>query len=116
MRRPAHLLLLLFLGGDDREAATALTRLVTGLVATRPGLARMCLVTTAIDLVPPPGPGVEVLRDPAGAVHRRYGAERGAIYLVRPDGYIGFRSLTANTAALEAHLTRVYGPAAGSAA
>ena len=29
--------------------------------------------------------------DQRGAAHDRYGADPGAIYLVRPDGYIGFR-------------------------
>ena len=32
------------------------------------------------------------LADPANSLHRRFGAEGACIYLIRPDGYIGFRS------------------------
>ena len=42
--------------------------------------------------------------DAAGAAHRRYGADPGAIYLVRPDGYIGFRGAETDTEALRATL------------
>jgi hypothetical protein len=33
-----------------------------------------------------------VFTDPSGLLTDRYGAMNGAIYLIRPDGYIGFRS------------------------
>ena len=50
------------------------------------------------------------------AAHTRYGAERGAIYLVRPDGYIAFRSTLAGRDALMADLERRFSPDDGSAA
>ena len=42
--------------------------------------------------------------DVKGAAHQRYGAEPGAIYLVRPDGHIGFRGAETDTEALRATL------------
>jgi hypothetical protein len=42
---------------------------------------------------------------------RRAGLERGAIYLVRPDGYIGLADADASAASLEIYLdTRLLGP------
>jgi hypothetical protein len=34
--------------------------------------------------------------DATGQAHARFGAERGAIYLVRPDGYVGFRTVASD--------------------
>src|SRR6478736_6162552 len=34
----------------------------------------------------------EILLDPKGELHHRYGARSACLYVVRPDGYIGFRS------------------------
>jgi 2-polyprenyl-6-methoxyphenol hydroxylase-like FAD-dependent oxidoreductase len=42
--------------------------------------------------------------DATGAAHRRYGADPGAIYLIRPDGHIGFRGAETDTEALRATL------------
>jgi hypothetical protein len=42
--------------------------------------------------------------DERGAAHARYGADPGAIYLVRPDGYIGFRGAETDTEPLRAAL------------
>src|SRR5262249_29382584 len=32
----------------------------------------------------------EILLDPKGELHHRYGARNACLYVVRPDGYIGF--------------------------
>jgi hypothetical protein len=42
--------------------------------------------------------------DRRGAAHARYGAEQGAIYLVRPDGYIAFRGAGTDVETLRATL------------
>jgi len=42
--------------------------------------------------------------DRGGAAHHRYGAEQGAIYLVRPDGYIAFRGAGTDVEVLRATL------------
>ena len=42
--------------------------------------------------------------DENGTAHDRYGADPGAIYLVRPDGYIGFRGAETDTEVLRTML------------
>ena len=51
--------------------------------------------------------GSRVLCDPGGALHRRYGAGSECLYLLRPDGYVGFRSQPATWDVLSAHLERI---------
>lgn len=51
---------------------------------------------------------VPVLLDPAGAVHRRYGARSECLYLVRPDGHVAYRSQPADGDRLMAYLDRIF--------
>jgi 2-polyprenyl-6-methoxyphenol hydroxylase-like FAD-dependent oxidoreductase len=54
---------------------------------------------------PPPGPSdVELLADPALRVHGRLGAVSEAAYVVRPDGYLGFRCEPPEAERLADHL------------
>jgi hypothetical protein len=48
-----------------------------------------------------------VWRDPEGTVHARFGAGSECLYLVRPDGYVGFRSQPAAMEPLVRFLPRV---------
>jgi hypothetical protein len=48
-----------------------------------------------------------VLLDPDGETHRRYGATAEALYLVRPDGYVGLRAQPASEEVLLRYLRRV---------
>jgi hypothetical protein len=49
-----------------------------------------------------------VVLDPEGVAHKRYGAASECLYLIRPDGYVGFRSQPADNAALDAYLSRIF--------
>jgi len=49
-----------------------------------------------------------VVLDASKAMHRRYGAGSECLYLVRPDGYVGFRSQPAAWKPLEEHLASVF--------
>jgi 2-polyprenyl-6-methoxyphenol hydroxylase-like FAD-dependent oxidoreductase len=51
--------------------------------------------------------GRRVLLDPDGETHRRYGATAEALYLVRPDGYVGLRAQPASEEVLVRYLGRV---------
>jgi hypothetical protein len=55
-------------------------------------------------------PAWEAIRydDPDRATHRRYGAKGAALFLIRPDGYIGFRSRPVNSDATRAYLARIF--------
>ena len=50
----------------------------------------------------------EILLDPRGELHHRYGARSACLYVVRPDGYIGFRSQPPDAEALRSYLTRIF--------
>ncbi len=48
-----------------------------------------------------------MIHDPHGAAHRRYGAGSECLFLVRPDGYVGYRSQPALLDPLMEYLGRV---------
>jgi 2-polyprenyl-6-methoxyphenol hydroxylase-like FAD-dependent oxidoreductase len=52
--------------------------------------------------------GVDVLLDPDRDAHHRYGAAAESLYLVRPDGYIAFRSQPAAAQPVLDHLARLF--------
>jgi 2-polyprenyl-6-methoxyphenol hydroxylase-like FAD-dependent oxidoreductase len=61
-------------------------------------------------ITPDPGlrvAGVPVIVDAAGEFRDAYGATAGSGYLVRPDGYLGFRAAPLTAAALQGHLGKV---------
>jgi hypothetical protein len=61
--------------------------------------------SAAIDL------GVPLLRDMESAFVRCYQAKAGMMWLIRPDGYIGLRSVALDRAVLERFLQRKLGNA-----
>jgi hypothetical protein len=63
------------------------------------------LVKPVIVRIDPAHPAIGEV-DRRGGAHARYGAEQGAIYLVRPDGYIAFRGAGTDVEALRATLRR----------
>src|SRR5262249_151152 len=50
----------------------------------------------------------KILLDPRGELHHRYGARNACLYVVRPDGYIGFRSQPPDREALKSYLTQIF--------
>jgi 2-polyprenyl-6-methoxyphenol hydroxylase-like FAD-dependent oxidoreductase len=50
----------------------------------------------------------EILLDPRGELHHRYGARSACLYVVRPDGYIGFRSQPPDPEALKSYFTQIF--------
>ncbi len=59
---------------------------------------------------PPIGLGWQssTLLDPELSLHHQYGASSSCLYLVRPDGYIGFRSQPPDKKHLQQHLGRIF--------
>jgi 2-polyprenyl-6-methoxyphenol hydroxylase-like FAD-dependent oxidoreductase len=49
-----------------------------------------------------------ILFDTDGEVHKRYGARSECLYLVRPDGYVGYRTQPADGAKLMAYLETIF--------
>ncbi len=55
-----------------------------------------------------PAPAAGALVDPDGSLHRAYGAADETLFLVRPDGYIGYRARPADAAKLRDYLRRIF--------
>ncbi|MBX6312998.1 MAG: FAD-dependent monooxygenase [Isosphaeraceae bacterium] len=52
--------------------------------------------------------GGDVLLDPDGDLHRRFGAAAECLYLIRPDGYVGYRSQPVDAEKLRTYLGRLF--------
>jgi len=51
---------------------------------------------------------VNILYDKKGEAHELYGVKGECIYFIRPDGYIGYRSLPPNLSRLKEHISKIY--------
>jgi 2-polyprenyl-6-methoxyphenol hydroxylase-like FAD-dependent oxidoreductase len=52
--------------------------------------------------------GLSILDDVRNAFAERYFPKRGSAYLVRPDGYLGYRAAALDLAGVQAHLRRIF--------
>ncbi|MFE0152187.1 FAD-dependent monooxygenase [Nonomuraea sp. NPDC059007] len=95
LQGPGHTLILYADAATGLDDAETLAGLVRVYVVLAPG-------------VPPPEQGARVLRDATGAFRDRYAAGRSAAYLIRPDGYVGFRAQPMDLAAVTAHLRNTF--------
>jgi 2-polyprenyl-6-methoxyphenol hydroxylase-like FAD-dependent oxidoreductase len=109
LRGPEHTLLL-FAGPDD--ALSSVGRLAesgASLARDHEGQLRAYVVVPGLrGGVVVPSPQAMVLHDPERRLHQRYGADDGCLYLIRPDGYVAFRSKPAKMAGLRDHLDRIF--------
>ena len=49
-----------------------------------------------------------LILDPERSLHYRYGAESECLYLIRPDGYVGYRSEPATNSAFHDYPERIF--------
>jgi 2-polyprenyl-6-methoxyphenol hydroxylase-like FAD-dependent oxidoreductase len=107
LRGPRHTLLLFAGVPGEAESRARLGELASEVAQRHGDLIDVCLVETDHE---PAGalPGVTRVHDPKQVLHQRYGARRDCLYLIRPDGYVGFRSEPAERSALGRHLDRVF--------
>ncbi|MBI3725951.1 FAD-dependent monooxygenase [bacterium] len=99
--------LLLFVGARSTESGH-LEEIARSIERTHGDLVSPHLVVHAGS---PPTPfGGSTIVDRTSELHHRYGAGSECLYLVRPDGYIGYRSQPALERGLRAHLDAVFLP------
>jgi 2-polyprenyl-6-methoxyphenol hydroxylase-like FAD-dependent oxidoreductase len=112
LRGPRHSLLLFAGGASARRRGDRLTNLADSVARSYADLIDVYLVCAADAAAAPAAPpGVTVVRDSEQALQRRYGAGSGCAYLIRPDGYVGYRSASVTLPRFRQYLDRVFVPA-----
>jgi FAD binding domain len=96
---------LIFQGRRHPAEAKALAAIGRRVRAATDGLAIPTVITTDITS---PDDDVIVLNDPKQRTHVAYGAGTPSLYLIRPDGYVGFRCHVGDEAELVNYLQRHY--------
>jgi len=108
VRRGSRHHLVLFAGPQATAATYQHLHAVADATARRYARTVDCHLVVPKDATPPRQFGGSVLIDPRAELHHRYGARTDCLYLIRPDGYVGFRSQPADGEALQSFLDRVF--------
>ena len=109
IRGPRHTLLLF--PGADHEAKSwhRLAELAQSVESGLGDVINIYFVAIEAGSVPSnPKFDGRVILDPERSLHYRYGAETECIYLIRPDGYVGYRSEPATASAFHDYLARIF--------
>jgi 2-polyprenyl-6-methoxyphenol hydroxylase-like FAD-dependent oxidoreductase len=96
--------LLLFAGLSDRGPSQTLNQ-IQAMAAQRYSGVIQCYLVTKASLPSSEWEG-PIIVNSDGAIHRRYGATKGALYLCRPDQHIGYRSQPVVPELFVAYLTQ----------
>ena len=107
LRGTAHHVVLFAGAHATAETHRRLQALAAATVRAHPGRIETHLIV-AHELPGDLAGNGDILLDPQGELHHRYGARSACLYVVRPDGYIGFRSQPPDAKALSAYLTRIF--------
>lgn len=106
---PAHTLLL-FAGSETHDGTEALVEVAEHVVERYGELVRPLLILPEGRVAPERPPFVHLISDRGGTLHHRYGARGACLYLVRPDGHVGFRGHPVESPPLLAHLEALLAP------
>ncbi len=100
----------LLFAGTERGAGAgdSVTSLAAGIADAYGSFANVYIIRPGKEWPEHPPPGTTIVGDPEQALHKRYGAEAACLYLVRPDGYIGYRDQQANPDSLRQYLRQVF--------
>ena len=100
--------LLLFVGLHESEAAFARLEKIAAYVASQYGeLVKVHIVVPDVAIAAGNTTKADILDDCDKLLHKAYGAGWECLYLLRPDGYVGFRSQPTDQAALDKHLSSI---------
>jgi 2-polyprenyl-6-methoxyphenol hydroxylase-like FAD-dependent oxidoreductase len=112
LRGIEHVLVVHFNGMEASKSVADLAALAQEMRAAFGSRLRIVVITATEDL--PDQPGIALFHDRQRAFKDVYGAE-DASFLVRPDGYIGWRGRSWRDQGLSAHLRRMFEPNASTA-
>jgi hypothetical protein len=102
---PGHTMLLLL--GVAKEGGAVDEALALASAAARLYRPHVQAYVVARDAVTAEDSSDMLLRDPAGALHERLGADRPCLCLTRLDGHLGLRAAPPSLEALQHHLARI---------
>ena len=106
--------LLIFQGRRHAAETKALVAIGQRVRAATDGLVIPTVITSGNTTTP--GRDLYVLNDPGQRTHVCYGATTPSLYLIRPDGYVGFRCHAVDEGELVNYLRRHYGIEASTSA
>ena len=111
--RGTHHTVMLFDGrAPTAEGYENLSRIAAAVVVRWGGIVRPVIVVHGAKAPPELQRETRTDRvwmDPDGKLHARFGAGSECVYIVRPDGYVGYRAQPAEQAGVERYLSRVLG-------
>jgi 2-polyprenyl-6-methoxyphenol hydroxylase-like FAD-dependent oxidoreductase len=100
--------LLLFVGNDPMPGGDTALRDVAEMAAEGFGALIKVLLIAPESGRTQSWPQQLMVTDPDAAAHRAYGASVPCLYLLRPDRYVGFRSLLPGRSALGGYVSRIF--------
>jgi 2-polyprenyl-6-methoxyphenol hydroxylase-like FAD-dependent oxidoreductase len=101
--------LLVFQGTEPESGALEVEFLAEEFVSPRRiGRIRPILVEPKVPVEPSPAWKGERLADPTNALHRRFGAAGACLYLIRPDGYVGYRGQPLDAYRFREYLKKIF--------
>jgi hypothetical protein len=105
--KKSHLLLFTGLTPADKEYAH-LVRLASNIESLMNGYIKAHLVIASSEKPEQLTWNGSTVLDPQGKLHIIYGAREATLYVIRPDGYIGFRSQPVSEKPLLSYLSKLF--------
>lgn len=109
LRGVEHVLLMFDGMAPTPEGYSGFERCADTLARCWPGLVRVIIVVPYAERPAALDWDGELILDAQRSLHARYGAGAECLYLIRPDGYVGFRSQPFDSEALYAHIEVMLG-------
>jgi 2-polyprenyl-6-methoxyphenol hydroxylase-like FAD-dependent oxidoreductase len=108
LRGTKHVLLMFAGVTPTRERFAQLGTLARAVAVRHDGQVAVHIVTPSAAEPSDLGWDGSLLLDPDRALHSRWGADAACLYLIRPDGYVGYRARPVDNDRLSSYLDRIF--------